>query len=148
VVPVVDFAISLLVFAGLFVWYGRLPSWHVVFIGFFILTALLTALGVGLWLSALNARYRDVPYAVPFLAQIWFFVTPVIYGVSLVPDSWRWLLALNPMAGVVDGFRWATLGSGDPHYLVLATGAAIALLLTLSGLLYFRTVERRFADVI
>jgi lipopolysaccharide transport system permease protein len=147
-VPIVDFVIALGVLGGMFAWYGRLPSWHIVFIGVFVLMALLTALGVGLWLSALNARYRDVPYIVPFMTQLWFFLTPVVYGVGLVPHDWRWLLALNPMAGVVDGFRWATLGGGDPHYQVLATSAVIAVLLTLSCLAYFRKVERGFADVI
>jgi lipopolysaccharide transport system permease protein len=147
-VPIVDFVIALGVLGGMFAWYGRLPSWHIVFIVVFVLMALLTALGVGLWLSALNARYRDVPYIVPFMTQLWFFLTPVVYGVGLVPQDWRWLIALNPMAGVVDGFRWATLGGGDPHYQVLATSAVIAVLLTLSGLVYFRKVERGFADVI
>jgi lipopolysaccharide transport system permease protein len=148
VVPVIDFLIAFAVLVGLFIYYGRLPSWHVVAIGLFVLTALLTALGVGLWLSALTARYRDIPYVIPFMTQLWFFCTPVVYGVTLVPERWRWLIALNPMTGVVDGFRWSVLGHGLPHYSVLLTSAAMAVLLTVSGLVFFRKVERGFADVI
>jgi lipopolysaccharide transport system permease protein len=114
----------------------------------FLAMALLTAFGVGLWLSALNVRYRDVPYALPFLTQLWLYASPVIYPVSLIPEDWQWLLALNPMAGVIDGFRWAVLGTGLPHYDVWALSGLVALGIMISGLVYFEHVERQFADVI
>jgi lipopolysaccharide transport system permease protein len=148
VVPIVDFLIAFSVLIGMFVYFGEVPHWHAVVLWAFLGMAFLTAFGIGLWLSALNVRYRDVPYAVPFLTQIWLYATPVIYPVSLVPEDWRWLLALNPMAGVIDGFRWAVLGKGLPHYEVWATSLCVGIALTIGGLLYFRRVERRFADVI
>jgi homopolymeric O-antigen transport system permease protein len=147
-VPIIDFLCSFAILIGMFVWYGRAPHWHVIVIPFFLMMALLTALGVGLWLSALNARYRDVPYTIPFLTQIWLFLTPVIYPVSLVPEDLRWLLAINPMTGVVDGFRWAVLGRGLPEYRLYMISLAVGITLVLGGLWYFRRVERRFADVI
>ena len=110
--------------------------------------ALLTAFGAGLWLSALNVRYRDVRYIVPFGTQIWFFLTPVIYGVSIVPLRYHWIIAMNPMTGVVDGFRWAVLGRGLPEYRLYAISLAVGIVLTISGLFYFKHVERTFADVI
>jgi lipopolysaccharide transport system permease protein len=148
VAPLVDFLLASLVLTGMFVWYGWVPNWHIVVTPFYLVLALLTALGVGLWLSALNVRYRDVPYVVPFLTQIWMFATPVFYGVTLFPPEWRWALALNPMAGVIDGFRWAELGRGLPHYDVLAVSTLVAIGLTVSGLWFFKRAERHFADVI
>lgn len=147
-VPVVDFAISFVILIGMFLWYGRAPHWHVVAVPAFLGLALLTAFGIGLWLSALNVRYRDVPYAIPFLTQIWLYATPVIYPVSLVPTRLHWLIGLNPMTGVVDGFRWTVLGRGVPHYTVFGTSAAVGVFLLLSGLWYFKRTEKSFADVI
>jgi lipopolysaccharide transport system permease protein len=147
-VPIIDFLVAFSLLIGLFLYYGRTPHWHAVVTPVFLGMALMTALGVGLWLSALNVRYRDVPYTVPFLAQLWLFASPVIYPVTLIPDRWQWLLALNPMTGVIDGFRWAVLGRGVPHYTVFATSAGVAVALVLGGLWYFKRVERRFADVI
>lgn len=146
--PIVDFLIAFVILCGMFVYYGRLPHWHVVVMPVFLGLALLTAFGIGLWLSALNVRYRDVPYALPFLTQLWLYATPVIYPVGLVPGQWHWVLALNPMTGVVDGFRWAVLGRGLPDYTVYATSGLVGLALTISGLWYFRRFERHFADVI
>jgi lipopolysaccharide transport system permease protein len=146
-VPLIDFLMSFGVLIVLFFVYGRTPSWHIVFLPLFLGLAFLTALGVGFWLSALNVRYRDVPYAIPFLTQLWFFATPVIYPVTLIPEAWRWLLALNPLAGVIDGFRWSVLGTGGLRVGVLAIGVAVAITLLTSGLVYFKHVERRFADV-
>jgi lipopolysaccharide transport system permease protein len=148
VAPVLDFLLAFSVLVGMFLYYGRAPHWHLVVIPVFLGMALLTAFGVGLWLSALNVRYRDVPFVVPYLTMIWFFVTPIIYGVTAVKPRTQELLALNPMAGVIDGFRWAVLGRGLPHYHVYAVSLAIALAVLLSGLWYFRRVERYFADLI
>lgn len=146
--PLIDFFIAFVILIAMFFWYGRVPHWHAVLLPVFLIMGLLTAFGIGLWLSALNVRYRDIPYALPFLVQIWLYVTPVIYPVSIVPQRLHWLISLNPMTGVVDGFRWAVLGRGVPHYTVFATSAAMGGALLLSGLWYFRRTERYFADVV
>src|SRR5947209_5863398 len=115
---------------------------------FFILLALATALGVGLWLSALNVQYRDVRYTIGFLAQLWLFATPVAYPSSIVPERWRWLYGLNPMAGVIEGFRWALLGkTGGPGAIVIVSVIAVVALLV-GGLAYFRRMEKTFADLV
>jgi lipopolysaccharide transport system permease protein len=115
----------------------------------FVLLAFATALGVGFWLSALNVKYRDVQHAVPFIVQIWLFSSPIAYPASLVPDAWRTAYALNPMVGVVEGFRWALLGiGGPPDSLTRAVSALAALVVLVTGAFFFRRVERRFADII
>jgi lipopolysaccharide transport system permease protein len=148
----VDFAIAFLLLIALMLFYQVVPTPAVVLLPGFLLLAVLTALGFGLWLSALNVRYRDVNYLVPFLVQIWMYLTPVVYGASLIPEQYRWLLALNPMTGVVEGFRWALLGGylGDatPPGPLFAVSTLIAFLVLLSGLLFFRRTERSFADII
>jgi lipopolysaccharide transport system permease protein len=148
VVPIVDLLLASTVLVGMIFFYGLTPSWHAIGIFFFVGLALLTAFGVGLWLAALNVRYRDVPYIIPFLTQLWMYASPVVYPVSLVPDRWRWLLALNPMVGVIEGFRWALLGVGTPSLTVLATSFAVSGLITFTGLIYFKRTERSFADII
>jgi lipopolysaccharide transport system permease protein len=115
---------------------------------FFLLLALLTALGAGLWLSALNVQYRDVRYTIPFLTQFWLFASPVAYGASLVPERWQVLYGLNPMAGVIEGFRWALLGKAEAPGPLLVISAAVVILLLLGGLFYFRRMEKTFADVV
>ena len=145
----VDFAVALPVLLGMMLYYGITPPpAAIAAVPLFIILALLTALAAGLWLSAMNAVYRDVQYAVPFLTQFWLFITPVAYPASLVPERFRWLFGLNPMAGVVEGFRWALLGKARPDggLLALSTAAVIALLL--GGLLYFRRMEREIADLV
>lgn len=143
----VDFGISFFVLLGLMVYYGILPTGAVALLPLFVLLALATALAVGLWLSALNVQFRDVRYTIPFLTQFWMFATPVAYPSSLVPARWRPLLGLNPMAGVVDGLRWALLGQHvAPGPLVWVSIGAVVLLL-LGGLMYFRRMEATFADV-
>jgi homopolymeric O-antigen transport system permease protein len=147
-VPIVDFLVAFVVLIGMFFYYGRVPHWHAIAMPAFLGLSLMTALGIGLWLSALNVRYRDIPYALPFLTQLWLYATPVAYPVTYVPERFRWLLALNPMTGVIDGFRWTVLGKGTPHYTVFGTSAAMGAVLLLSGLVYFRRTERHFADII
>ena len=147
-VPIVDFFLSFTVLIGMMAYYGIVPSWHIVFFPFFLLFALATALGTGLWLSALNVRYRDVPFIIPFIAQLWMYASPVIYPVSLVHGHWRLILSLNPMVGVIDGFRWALLGQGQLRVTVLLTSVVVGVIMVLSGLNYFRRVERYFADII
>jgi lipopolysaccharide transport system permease protein len=129
-------------------WLGIAPTWGVLALPLFLLLALATALAVGLWLSALNVRYRDVGYAIPFVVQIWMYASPVAYPVSLVPERWRVLYSLNPMAGVIEGFRWALLGRGTLDFGATAASAVLVGALLLGGLVYFRRVERTFADVV
>ena len=143
-----DFAISFAVFLGMMVYYRIVPTKAVIWLPAFTLLAILTALGVGLWLSALNALYRDVRYVLPFLVQFWMFASPVAYASSLVPAKWRLLYGLNPMAGVIEGFRWALTGHGQPPGILLAASATAVVLLVFSGLVYYHAVEGTMADVV
>jgi lipopolysaccharide transport system permease protein len=148
VAPLVDFAIAFVILLAMMAWLGIAPTWGVLALPLFLLLALATALAVGLWLSALNVRYRDVGYAIPFVVQIWMYASPVAYPVSLVPERWRVLYSLNPMAGVIEGFRWALLGRGTLDFGATAASAVLVGALLLGGLVYFRRVERTFADVV
>src|SRR6266403_3116099 len=144
----VDFAIAFVVLLAFVLGYGLRPGVHALWLPFLLLLALATALGIGLWLSALNALYRDVGYVTPFLVQFWMLASPVAYPSSLVPEKWRWLYGLNPMAGVVEGFRWALTGHGQsPGALLLASAGAVLLLL-LAGLLFFQRMEGTIADLV
>ena len=143
-----DFAVAFPVLLGLMLYYGIVPGVAVAALPLLVLLALLTSLAAGLWLSALNAIYRDVQYALPFLTQFWLFVTPVAYPASLVPERWRWLFGLNPMAGVVEGFRWALLGRPHPPGPLVAVSVVSVLVLLAGGLFYFRRMEREFADLV
>lgn len=154
VAGVVDFVLAFLVLVGLMAYYGIWPGLNIIWLPVFLVLAFVTALGVGLWMSALNVEYRDVRYVVPFLVQIWLFVTPVIYPASAVTGRLEslglpaWLVGLNPMAGVVEGFRWALLGvESRPGPIVLAS-VVVATVLLISGTVYFRRMERTFADVV
>lgn len=143
----VDFGIAFLVLLALMLYYGIVPSFAILVLPLFLLLAVATALSVGLWLSALNVQFRDVRYTIPFLSQFWMFATPVAYPSRLVPERWRPWYGLNPMAGVVEGFRWALLGkSGSPGPLLWVSGLVVVLLL-IGGLAYFRRMESTFADV-
>ena len=152
----VDFAIGFVVLIGMIVYYNNFPvsgtqitpTAAIITLPLFILLALVTALGVGLWLSALNVLYRDINYILPFLTQFWLFVTPIAYPSSIVPEQYRWLYALNPMTGVVEGFRWALLGVDTAPGPMLAVSSTIAVLILVSGLFYFRRMERTFADMV
>jgi len=143
-----DFAIAFVVLIGMMLFYGIAPTWAVMTLPFFLLLALLTAFGVGLWLSALNVQYRDVRYALPFLIQFWLFASPIAYPASLVPERWRALYGLNPMAGVVEGFRWALLGRATLSGPLLAVSVVVVCVLLASGLFYFQKMEETFADVV
>jgi len=145
---VVDFALAFIVLIGMMLFFRIYPTWNALWFFPFLLLALMTALGVGIWLAALNVQYRDVRYVVPFLTQLWMYVTPVIYPSSLLHGVWRTLIGLNPMTGVVDGFRWALLGTGEAPRETLCVSAAVSLMLLLTGVLYFRRMEKTFADVI
>ena len=142
-----DFAIAFVVLIGMVFAYGETPSVAVVTIPLFTLLAVVTAVAVSLWLSALNVVYRDVRYTVPFLVQLWLFISPVAYASDLVPEPWRTVYGINPMAGVIDGFRWA-LTDGPAPGPMLAVSVVVAILLLFGGLIYFRRMERSFADVV
>jgi lipopolysaccharide transport system permease protein len=144
----VVFAISFLILGILLIFHGIVPTGAFWSVPLFVLFALLTALAVGLWLSALNVKYRDVKYIISFLIQIWLFMSPVAYSSSLVPEVWRWLYALNPMVGVIDGFRWALLGRSQGPGMELGVSVAVVSILLIGGLYYFRRMERTFADVV
>lgn len=152
----VDFLLAFLVLVGMIVFYHYNPALDyqaklspaLLTLPLFLLLALVTSLGVGLWLSALNVQYRDINYIIPFLTQFWLFITPIAYPSSMIPERWRLLYALNPMAGVVEGFRWALVGVANAPEAMLAVSTTIALLILVSGLFYFRRMERTFADEI
>jgi lipopolysaccharide transport system permease protein len=144
----IDFAIAFIVLVLMAVVYGLMPTWRVIALPGFVGLALLSALGVGLWLSALNVRYRDVGHAIPFLIQVWMYASPVVYPVALVPERWRLVYSLNPMVGAIEGFRWALLGKPVPDLQTIAMSAGAAFLLLAWGVAYFRRMERTFADVI
>jgi len=145
----VDFAIAFVILVGLMFYYGVTPAWNVLWtLPLFILLSIITALGVALWLSAINVQYRDVNYALPFLTQFWLFITPVAYSASVISEKWQLVYSLNPMAGVVNGFRWALLGAGTGPDIGLWVSTGISLVILVSGLFYFRNMERTFADTI
>jgi lipopolysaccharide transport system permease protein len=144
----VDFAVAFILLIGMMIWYGILPNWGILALPLFLLFALTTALAVGLWLSALNVKYRDVAHAIPFLIQIWLFASPIAYPVSLVPEKWRLLYSLNPLVGVIEGFRWALLGKQSPDFVLIAVSASAVIALLFTGLIYFKRMERTFADVV
>jgi lipopolysaccharide transport system permease protein len=145
---VVDFVLAFLLLLGMGFFYGVAPTINVLWLPLFLLLALVTSLGVGLWLAALNVQYRDVRYVVPFLTQIWLFATPIAYPSSLLSEPWRTLYGLNPMVGVVEGFRWALLGTLQAPGPIVAASTGAALLLLVSGAFYFKRMERTFADVV
>ena len=146
--PIVDLSLSLVVLFGLFAYFDRAPSWRIVFLPVFLMLALLTALGFGMWLSGLAVRYRDVVFALPFALQIWQYATPVIYPISLVPPAYRWLFVFNPMTAVVLGFRWSLLGTPFGDTTVLYSSLGFGLAVTVSGLFVFRRTERTIVDML
>lgn len=143
-----DFGIAFVLLVGMMAFYRVAPTVAMITLPFFLLLALLTALTVGIWLSALNVQYRDVRYAIPFLVQIWLFATPIAYPASLIHGTWHLVFALNPMTGVVEGFRWALLGTGSLDVPALGISIAVTMAALIGGLYYFRTMEQRFADVV
>ena len=144
----VDFALSFGVLLAMMLWYGIAPNASIVFLPVLVFQMMATALSVSLWLSAINVRYRDVGQAMPFLIQIWMFASPVAYPTNLVPENWRLLYSFNPMAGVIEGFRWALLGKQAPELLPIAVSALVVAALLLSGLFFFKRMEKTFADVV
>ena len=144
----VDFAIAFILLIGMMVWYGVKPTWAILTLPFFIILAMASALGVGLWLSALNVQYRDVRYTLNFIVQFWLFASPVAYSSTLVPARWRPFYGLNPMAGVIEGFRWALLGKAQAPGAMLWVSVVVVALVLVGGLYYYRRMEKTFADVV
>lgn len=145
---VVDFILAFVVLLGMMLFYGLVPDGKVVWLPLFLFIALVTSLGVGTWLSAMNVQFRDVRYIVPFLTQAWLFITPIAYPSSLLSEPWRTLYGVNPMAGVVEGFRWALLGTDTAPGPMIGVSGLVAVVMLVSGIFYFRRMEKTFADVI
>ena len=144
----VDFVLALIVLLGMMLYYGFVPTINTIWLPLFVILAMITALGVSFWLSALNVQFRDVRYMIPFITQAWLFATPVAYSSSLLSEPWRTLYGLNPMVGVVEGFRWALLGTSAAPSPIILISFVVALGILISGILYFRRMEKTFADVI
>jgi lipopolysaccharide transport system permease protein len=144
----VDFALAFIVLLGMMLYYGMIPTVNVLFLPLFILLTLITSLGTGLWLSALNVQYRDVRYIVPFMIQLWLFATPIVYPSSMLPEPWRTIYGINPMVGVIEGSRWALLGTNTAPGPIIVVSSIAALALLVSGAYYFRRMEKTFADIV
>jgi lipopolysaccharide transport system permease protein len=145
---VIDFGLAFIVLLGMMFYYRIVPTWNSVWLPLFLLLALVTALGVGLWLSAINVQYRDVHHTLPFLTQFWMFATPIVYPSSLLSEPWRTIYGLNPMTGVVEGFRWALLGTHTAPGLIIIVSSLAAVTLLVGGAFYFRRMEKTFADIV
>lgn len=149
IVSFVDFLISGLILVGVMVWYGFVPDWRILTLPIFVLIAIAAAMGAGLWIAALNVKYRDFRYIIPFVLQFGLYISPVGFSSNIVPEQWRLLYSLNPMVGVIDGFRWAILGGNTPLYLPsVLLSLLLVLVMLVTGIIYFRKTEKTFADVI
>ena len=146
--PIVDFTVSFLILLGMLAWYGIPPTLGILALPFFVALTLVTAISVNLWLAPLNVKYRDVAHTLPFLSQIWMYASPVAYPLSLIPQKWQFLYSINPMVGVIEGFRWALLGKQSPNFMAMAISLIVVMALFLGGILYFKKMEQTFADVI
>lgn len=146
VAPVVDLFFSFIVLLALMAWFKIVPTFGLLALPLFLALAIMTALSVGLWASALNVKYRDVGSIIPFLIQVWMYASPVAYPVSMVPEKWRLLYSLNPMVAVIEGFRWAFLGKGTPDLMMIAVSSAAVMALLFGGLVYYKRMERTFVD--
>lgn len=145
---VVDFFLAFVVLLGMMVVYRIYPTANIICLPLLLLLALVTCLGVSFWSSAMNAQFRDIRYAIPFIVQVWFFLTPIVYSSSMLPEPWRTLYGINPMAGVVEGFRWALLGTDTQPGSIVFLSAVVAVILFISGAYYFRRMERTYADIV
>lgn len=148
IAPLLDFLIAFVVLLGVMIWYGVMPSWHLLTVPPLLVIAALLALAIGLWLAPINVRFRDVKYTLPFMLQVWMYATPIVYPISIIPAEWRPLYSVNPMVGVIEGFRWAVFNKGDPNVIAIGISFAVIALLLTGGLIFFRRREQWFADVI
>jgi homopolymeric O-antigen transport system permease protein len=145
---IIDLVLSFIVLLGMIFYFGIVPTINVIYLPFFLMLSFVASLGVALWLSTMNVQFRDVQYIIPFLTQLWLFATPIAYPSSLLPEPWRTLYGINPMVGVVEGFRWALLGTNTAPGPIIIVSTLIAIMLLVSGALYFRRMEKSFADVV
>jgi lipopolysaccharide transport system permease protein len=148
IAPLLDFFIAFGVLVLLMVWYGVAPTWNLLAVPPLIVVAGLLALSMGLWLGPVNVRFRDVKHTLPFMLQIWMYATPIVYPLSLVPEKWKWAYSLNPMVGVIEGFRWAVLGKGNPDLVAIGLSTVLIVSLLFGGLVFFKRMERSFADLV
>jgi lipopolysaccharide transport system permease protein len=148
IAPLLDFLIAFVVLLGVMVWFGVMPSWRLLAVPPLLVVAALLALSMGLWLGPINVRFRDVKHTLPFMLQVWMYATPIVYPLSIVPAEWRWLYSLNPMVGVIEGFRWAVFGQGSPDIVAMGISLSVIVLLLIGGLMFFKRMERSFADLI
>ena len=146
--PLVDFLFGLVILVGVMLWYGIVPGWTMLLLPFWLFITLSLALAIGLWLGPINVRYRDVMHTLPFVTQVWMFATPIVYPLSMIPQKWQALYSINPMVGIIEGFRWSLLGTGQPHMLSIGISLSVITLAPIGGSVYFRKMERSFADVI
>jgi len=144
----VDFAIAFVVLVGMMAYYDLFPGWFVITLPLFMILAIAAALSIGLWLSALNVKYRDIRYTLPYLSQLWLLASPVAYSSSLVPEKWQAVYGINPMVGVIEGFRWALLGKAAPFGPMMIVSIVVTAMLLVGGLFYFRRMEKTFADIV
>lgn len=147
-VGLIELLLQLIVLVLLMAFYDYSPGWPILYLPIFIFLAMLTALAFGIWLTALNVKYRDVGMIVPFFIQIWMYLSPIVYPVSVVPEEYQWLYSLNPMVGVIEGFRWSMLGNDAPHWGAIGISAGVMLVILFYSLVYFRKVENTFADIV
>ena len=148
VTAAVDLAIQLLILGVIMVYYDVAPSWRLAMLPVFILMCSATAFAVSLWLTTLNVKYRDIGHAVPFFVQAWMWLSPVVYSTNTVPEKWRAFYALNPLVGIIDGFRWSLIGNVTPDWTMLAVSMGLVLAMLVSGVTFFRKMETQFADII
>jgi lipopolysaccharide transport system permease protein len=148
VTPMIDFAIAFFILLGMMLWFGIMPTWKLLVVPPLMLLAALLALSIGLWLGPINVRFRDIKYTLTFIIQIWMYASPIVYPLSMIPAQWKWLYSLNPMVGVIEGFRWAVFDRGSPDFVVTGISAGIITLLLVGGLIFFKRMERSFADLI
>jgi lipopolysaccharide transport system permease protein len=148
IAPLLDFLIAFVVLFGVMIWFGVMPSWRLLAVPPLLAIAAMLALAVGLWLGPINVRFRDVKHTLPFMLQIWMFATPVVYPLTIIPTQWKWLYSLNPMVGVIEGFRWSVFGKGDLNSVILGISLAAIGLFLIGGLIFFKRMERSFADLI
>jgi lipopolysaccharide transport system permease protein len=148
IAPLLDFLIAFVVLLGVMIWYGVMPSWRLLTVPVLLLIAALFALSISLWLGPLNVRFRDIKHMLPFVLQVWMYATPIVYPISIVPAEWRSIYSINPMVGVIEGFRWAVFGQSRPDVLAICVSLSVIALLLLGGVMFFRRMERSFADLI
>ena len=146
--PLVDFAVSFLVFLGVMLWYGVAPTWNLLMVVPLLIVTMGLSLSIGLWLGPINVRFRDIQHTIPFLLQVWMYLAPIVYPLSIVPERWRTLYSLNPMVGIIEGFRWALLGKGSVDLFALGVSIVFIIVALAAGLVFFRHHERTFSDVI